>query len=222
MPLYSVSGTRGSYEREFYDMIRSAFLKYIFQTRIGQMDGIFVAYHNTRSIFGFEYIEREEMEACIFETPEMADAAFEVCTSMYRLLLEKLVTCSKDGHFLKVLVKTTQPRKRDKACSLSERMDIFVEIIPLEAEGSLNEPEPRPTDSVEKSSEPIPIRPEDIKNEVRRFSLRFATQIDGMTTKGPLLIQDGDELSVFYLLQESKTDVIQRYCALLNNYDKAD
>lgn len=40
----------------FYDMSRSAFLKYSMQVRIGDMDGIFVAYHNTARIFGFQYI----------------------------------------------------------------------------------------------------------------------------------------------------------------------
>ena len=42
--------------RRFYDMTRSAFLKYSMQVRIGNMDGIFVAYHNTARIFGFQYI----------------------------------------------------------------------------------------------------------------------------------------------------------------------
>lgn len=37
-------------------MTRSAFLKYSMQVRIGNMDGIFVAYHNTARIFGFQYI----------------------------------------------------------------------------------------------------------------------------------------------------------------------
>lgn len=40
----------------FYDMSRAAFLKYSMQVRIGDMDGIFVAYHNTARIFGFQYI----------------------------------------------------------------------------------------------------------------------------------------------------------------------
>ncbi len=40
-----------SYEREYYDMIRSAFLKYSLQVRMGRMDGIFVAFPNTQRIF---------------------------------------------------------------------------------------------------------------------------------------------------------------------------
>jgi len=38
---------RLSYEREYYDLMRSAMLKYNFQVRIGKMNGVFIGYHNT-------------------------------------------------------------------------------------------------------------------------------------------------------------------------------
>ena len=59
------TGIYNSFEREYYDMIRSAFLKYSLQVRIGNMDGIFVAYHNTKRIFGFQYISLEEMDIAL-------------------------------------------------------------------------------------------------------------------------------------------------------------
>lgn len=40
-------GQHSSYERELYDLIRGGFLKYIFQMKIGQMQGAAIAYHNT-------------------------------------------------------------------------------------------------------------------------------------------------------------------------------
>lgn len=43
-------------------MTRSAFIKYNMQVRIGRMAGIFVAYHNTKEMFGFEYISQQEMD----------------------------------------------------------------------------------------------------------------------------------------------------------------
>ena len=55
-------GTWESYEREYFDMIRSAFLKYSLQVRMGRMDGIFVAYHNTERLFGFQYVPLTEMD----------------------------------------------------------------------------------------------------------------------------------------------------------------
>lgn len=55
-------GSFESFEREFYDMMRSVLLKYSLQVRLGNMDGIFVAYHNISKIFGFQYIPLEEMD----------------------------------------------------------------------------------------------------------------------------------------------------------------
>jgi len=40
-------GLISSYEREFYDLIRGGFMKYFYQMKMGDMDGAFVAYHNT-------------------------------------------------------------------------------------------------------------------------------------------------------------------------------
>lgn len=40
-------GKSQSYEREFYDLIRGGFLKYIMQCKIGRMSGAVIAYHNT-------------------------------------------------------------------------------------------------------------------------------------------------------------------------------
>jgi hypothetical protein len=51
--IHQYYGRHSSYEREYYDLIRGGFLKYIFQCKIGGMDGAFVAYHNTQKIFGF-------------------------------------------------------------------------------------------------------------------------------------------------------------------------
>ncbi|KAL6719620.1 hypothetical protein ACLMJK_001541 [Lecanora helva] len=65
---YQIKSRQGeweSYEREYYDMIRAAFLKYSMQVRMGRMDGIFVAFHNIERIFGFQYISLPEMDSTI-------------------------------------------------------------------------------------------------------------------------------------------------------------
>ncbi|KAI5205856.1 Pet127-domain-containing protein [Aureobasidium subglaciale] len=62
---YEITQARGQYEsfeREYYDMMRSTALKYSLQARMGHMDGIFVAYHNVKRIFGFQYISLEELD----------------------------------------------------------------------------------------------------------------------------------------------------------------
>ena len=65
---YEIKSRQGeweSYEREYFDMIRAAFLKYSLQVRMGRMDGIFVAFHNIERIFGFQYISLPEMDSTI-------------------------------------------------------------------------------------------------------------------------------------------------------------
>lgn len=64
-------GNWESFEREYHDMIRAAFLKYSLQVRMGRMDGIFVAYHNTARIFGFQYIPLEEMDLSLHGTSNL-------------------------------------------------------------------------------------------------------------------------------------------------------
>lgn len=65
--IWKSSGKYESFEREFNDLIRTgALLKYGFQARIGQMDGIFVAYHNVNSIFGFQYLPLLEIDLIFY------------------------------------------------------------------------------------------------------------------------------------------------------------
>ncbi|KAJ0114733.1 mitochondrial membrane protein [Diaporthe amygdali] len=78
-----------SFEREYYDMIRLAFLKYSLQVRMGRMDGIFVAYHNTQRIFGFQYIPLEEMDLSLHGSTDMTTGNREFMASLE--LLEELL-----------------------------------------------------------------------------------------------------------------------------------
>ena len=45
--IVKAKGMHSSFEREFYDLIRGGFLKYILQMKIGRMQGACIAYHNT-------------------------------------------------------------------------------------------------------------------------------------------------------------------------------
>lgn len=49
-------GEYESYERELKELSKATLLKYSLQARIGNMDGIFVAFHNIAKIFGFQYL----------------------------------------------------------------------------------------------------------------------------------------------------------------------
>ncbi|CAN3374325.1 hypothetical protein DIURU_000797 [Diutina rugosa] len=67
---YQVFKTEGdfeSFQREYTDLIRTGgFLKYMFQARIGQMDGIFLAYHNLSQFFGFQYLPLEVLDEIFY------------------------------------------------------------------------------------------------------------------------------------------------------------
>ncbi|KAL2207720.1 Pet127-domain-containing protein, partial [Sarocladium strictum] len=91
---YEISQLRGqwhSFEREYMDMIRAAFLKYSLQVRMGRMDGIFCAYHNTQRIFGYQYIPISEMDVAIHGTDNtrLGDEEFKASISMLNALMDK-------------------------------------------------------------------------------------------------------------------------------------
>ena len=81
-----------SYEREFFDMIRSAFLKYSLQVRMGRMDGIFVTYHNVESIFGFQYIGLPELDFAIHGQTDTAlgDQEFRLSLGLWNDVLDRV------------------------------------------------------------------------------------------------------------------------------------
>ncbi|OCB89863.1 hypothetical protein A7U60_g2892 [Sanghuangporus baumii] len=107
----SQHGALHSFDKEYYDLIRSAFLKYSFQVRIGGMDGIFLAYHNTARVFGFQYVPLEEMDDRLFgdykskkpssqttDTPVMSGREvgwriFNKCVSMLEVISAEIVEC---------------------------------------------------------------------------------------------------------------------------------
>ncbi|KAJ3103728.1 hypothetical protein HDU97_009902 [Phlyctochytrium planicorne] len=88
---YKLTKSRGlfeSYEREYYDMVRSAMLKYNFQVRIGNMDGILVCYHNTDEIFGFQYLSVQEMDEVLYGSSEFGDASFAVSIKLLEAVID--------------------------------------------------------------------------------------------------------------------------------------
>ncbi|KAK8246611.1 PET127-like protein [Phyllosticta capitalensis] len=82
-----------SYEREYHDMMRSVFLKYSLQARMGRMDGIFVAYHNIERIFGFQYMSLEDMDRAIHGTTdggrEVGDQEFRLSIGLLNRILRQ-------------------------------------------------------------------------------------------------------------------------------------
>ncbi|KAK3325753.1 mitochondrial protein Pet127-domain-containing protein [Apodospora peruviana] len=96
-----------SYEREYFDMIRNAFMKYSLQVRMGRMDGIFVAFHNTQRIFGFQYIPLTEMDMSLHGTPNKAlgDQEFKLSLHLLNEVLDK-ATARFPGRSLRFFFET--------------------------------------------------------------------------------------------------------------------
>ena len=84
-------GLQESFEREYYDLIRSAFLKYSFQARIGNMDGVLVTYHNTARIFGFQYVPLEEMDERLYGNKRAGQTIFERCMMLLEIINTEIV-----------------------------------------------------------------------------------------------------------------------------------
>ena len=116
-------GNMESYEREYFDMIRSAFLKYSLQVRMGRMDGIFVAYHNIERIFGFQYVSLSEMDFHLHGTEDrrVGDLEFRLSVGLLNRIFdrvtEKMPDTSLRFHF----------ETRDSTGSEGSFMYIFAE-----------------------------------------------------------------------------------------------
>ncbi|GAA5914716.1 hypothetical protein JCM6882_002721 [Rhodosporidiobolus microsporus] len=86
-------GAWESFEREYYDLIRSAFLKYQFQARIGHMDGVLVAYHSTARFFGFQYVPISEMDAALFGNSHTGEQVFKLALGVLEHVLREAAEC---------------------------------------------------------------------------------------------------------------------------------
>ena len=55
------------------------------------MDGVFVAYHNTALIFGFQYIPLDEMDERLFGGTGRGQLVFEKCIRMLEVVAEEII-----------------------------------------------------------------------------------------------------------------------------------
>jgi hypothetical protein len=65
------------------------------------MDGAFIAYHNTKETFGFEYVSTKEIEARIFGNSLYSDIGiffslvFTVCSKMMTTIMDDILVSLK-------------------------------------------------------------------------------------------------------------------------------
>jgi len=178
----------GSYEQEYYDMIRSVFIKYCFQARIGKMAGILVTYHNTSEIMGFQYITLSAMEQQVFGTSAFAEVSFKVITTLMNKLLD-FITSKFPNETLRLLVHANRGTKN---------FDFYVERLGNSDSGW-----------AEHNNIPVQEMYEqhvNTKNEVYKFTLKLSKELNGVPLTGPFKnYKSADDLIVNYEFIEPYT-----------------
>ncbi|GAA6014895.1 hypothetical protein JCM10207_002215 [Rhodosporidiobolus poonsookiae] len=183
---YTIDKLRGhweSFEREYYDLIRSAFLKYQFQARIGHMDGVLVAYHSTTRFYGFQYVPIAEMDEALFGTSAMGDQAFKLALGMLEKVLQEAAACypgesvnvtwaaDTEEDVLRVFVT---PQKEVEALKQAKKDAVAAKE---EAEGSEKSVEAPTVEEVER----LPMT---------LLEVRGTNYLDGEAQEGPMRVPD--------------------------------
>ncbi|KAF8610419.1 Pet127-domain-containing protein [Ceratobasidium sp. AG-I] len=131
-----------SFEREYYDLCRSAFLKYSFQVRIGAMDGVFVAYHNTSRMFGFQYIPLGEMDERLFGSHKAGESVFKACLAFLEIIADNITACFP-GQDIKATVCTSESKEPElsvwvEPATWNEKTPVPVHEVRLKVSHSFN------------------------------------------------------------------------------------
>eukprot|EP00742_Colponemidia_sp_Colp-10_P002851 GILJ01003045.1.p1 GENE.GILJ01003045.1~~GILJ01003045.1.p1 ORF type:complete len:528 (-),score=70.47 GILJ01003045.1:206-1789(-) len=171
-----------AYEREYYDMVRSVFVKYGFQLRIGNMAGAFVTYHNTDEIFGFEFVALEEMDRYLYGNSYFADKVFHASVNLFKVILDEATSKYPESTLRIGLYANGSTRD----------LDVFVEAVDdvtLKRQSSTTRAiwvdQPFITTGQER---------------VHKYRLTINTYVNGELSDRPVSVQPGDLMSVQYRL----------------------
>ncbi len=171
---YSIESHRGlhsSFEREYYDLIRGAFLKYSFQLKVGNMDGVFFAYHNTINNFGFEYVSAPEIYKRVFGSVQFSDVCFMTCSKILTNTLD-LILQDLEGQKYEML------KIGFFSCCIKQRLICFVELLEEHTEWSeegLIAPSEEVADEYDYYTKVSPM-----KNKVFKYETSIFTYVNGV------------------------------------------
>ena len=132
--IHKCKGKHSSFEREFYDLVRGGFLKYIMQMKIGRMQGAAIAYHNTQKIFGFDYIKLEEMENRVFGCSQFSDVIFDKSLGLLERIFDDIL---EDQHVQEEAEKVASRKEGGQkvyrigfyANEYTRQLEVMVEIF---------------------------------------------------------------------------------------------
>lgn len=198
--LNSLLGKHSSYEREYYDLIRGAFLKYMFQLKIGGMDGAFISYHNTRKVYGVEYCTLTDIERRIFGNQNFSDIIFKASLKMLQETLE---------YILKDFPSETKLYFGIFANEWKGTLDIFVEPANEETYSDLEQlPEFESITDYYYISKRV--------MNVHKYSLKVTPILNNVSATFSILFENSDSYNVEYLIQYQGKPTKDEYMKFLH------
>lgn len=214
--IHTEQGAWESYEREYYDMMRSTMLKYMLQARMGRMDGIFLSYHNVERIFGFQYMPVAEIDRAIHGQIDrcLGDQEFKISLDLLNKVLEqataKFPQKSLRFHFETRATPVTamyifaEPMEEDQIdeiqASSKERIAKFERtMMGVEAQAEQmdtpaepeDEPSPIPSNSATDNTAPL-----------YAATILVASRVNGRSVNRPERLKPSDSWTVEYLFKE--------------------
>lgn len=206
-----------SFEREYYDMMRSTMLKYMLQARMGRMDGIFLAYHNVQRIFGFQYMPMAEIDRALHGQIDrcLGDQEFKLSLKLLNEVLEE-ATAKFPGKSLRLHFET-KPVPVTAMYVFAEPME-DEEIDRIQAKGKdkiveferkMMGIEPRPDNksaAAKKDQTPDDAAPIPLENGTHAplyaATILVGSIVNGERVERPERLHPKDKWSVEYLLKE--------------------
>lgn len=149
------------------------------------MSGIFVAYHNTREIFGFQFIPREEMDQRLYGNSLTGDVAFNLLMQIYNKILEKIVPLYKAEATIRLTFSLTD---RNGSC-----LSIFSEDISSNQK-NFNPPN---ISTLKSAASYDPSKP---GTDQRHFVLSLDSFLDSKLTEHVILTSPNENWSVNFKL----------------------
>lgn len=105
------------------------------------MDGAFIAYHNTKNIFGFEYIKTTEVERRCFGSVFYSDASFVICSKILTNLLDNILDDLHNEKFEMCRIGFYSE-------SISKKMVVFVELFEEQTKWTEKSDQLKPTPEI--------------------------------------------------------------------------
>ncbi|KAK4524211.1 hypothetical protein GAYE_SCF02G2110 [Galdieria yellowstonensis] len=188
------TGYEDSFERELYDMIRSVFIKYALQFRIGGMSGAFVSFHSIGKVSGYQYIPLEEIEKYVFGNEAWAAKSFCMSMKIFEDLLDKATNCFPSQNPIRI---TIDPFSHTGVLDVyvtqvGEGVDLFewrnIQELPLWNK--------KMQESMEKLSQ-----------NVKKFQIHVATFVNSLYSGAPVNYTQDDQLHLLYSIREVPVSV---------------